>query len=413
MSVDLNESTTNDKEVLIDESGFKKADATNSQQQKSVDDSSNHNDEDDTEDKSAEPSNKPNTTDTSILSTSSASLSPNIKSSSSSSSSSSYHSSSQPNKPFQPLPGLQIAAEWYKQYEDRILSQRSALFAGLSNIKPSPMHNHNTSPVSNQQQQQSSPLQGSNQTTPSSSSAPSSNDSSLLMERFYSQLPQPTVASPFGLKLNDVPADKTQLLLASHQALIAQYAQQIYGNQNGLIPKIFNPSNQNQHESSNHESEKDRYLASLGLYNNMNTSGSYNTGGGHFNLYQRQHQVNGDLISPATPLSNSSSNSNNQFNQMLNRDHNLRAVNNSTNNNTNNSRVNCGNHSSYSRSPSPSSSQLSGNAGCDEEDEDCGDDLDSQSIGVANGEWTYEEQFKQVLIMTGVTGRVVLNIYFL
>ncbi len=29
-----------------------------------------------------------------------------------------------------PLPGLQIAAEWYKQYEDRLLSQRNALFAG-------------------------------------------------------------------------------------------------------------------------------------------------------------------------------------------------------------------------------------------------------------------------------------------
>ncbi len=59
--------------------------------------------------------------------------------------------------------------------------------------------------------------------------------------------------------------------------------------------------------------------------------------------------------------------------------------------------------SSESRSPSPTSSQQSGlhdTAGgmggmddCDELDE-C---EDSQSInGGANGEWTYEEQFKQV-----------------
>ncbi len=58
------------------------------------------------------------------------------------------------------------------------------------------------------------------------------------------------------------------------------------------------------------------------------------------------------------------------------------------------------NGSAESRSPSPTSSQQSGvhDAGCDEDDmEDC---EDSQSIGGgANGEWTYEEQFKQVNIV--------------
>ncbi len=80
---------------------------------------------------------------------------------------------------------------------------------------------------------------------------------------------------------------------------------------------------------------------------------------------------------------------------MLSREHHLRSGGLNAHA-SNKSGVSRGDNSSGSRSPSPSSSQLSGNAGCDEEDEDCGDDLDSQSIGAANGEWTYEEQFKQV-----------------
>jgi len=201
------------------------------------------------------------------------------------------------------------------------------------------------------------------------------------VERFYSHLPQ---TAPFGLKASDAApnAEKQQLLLAGHQALLAQYAQQFYNSQNGLMPKLFNPLQQQQHESSGHDSEKERYLASLGLYNSNMPPGSYSNGGNHFNAYQRQ-QATSDHVSPA----------NGQFGQMhmLSREHQLRSAHASSK-----SGVGRGDNSSGSRSPSPSSSQLSGNAGCDEEDEDCGDDLDSQSIGAANGEWTYEEQFKQV-----------------
>ena len=333
--------------------------------------------------------------DSSILSSSSsvssASISPNSKSTSS------------VNKSFQPLPSLQIAAEWYKQYEDRLLANRpNMLSANLQHLKP-PMNPFNNSRL-NSPNQQSSPIASSNQTTPQSTSV-SSNDSSLLMERFYSQqaVSQGLPFSNIMKNSSEMTADK-QLLLASQQALLAQYAQ-FYSQNNGsqhlpasLLPmlsqaasnlpngKLLNHSQQGPDSYLNNESsiEKDRYLASMNLYHQTSTSSPlHQHSAGSFNPYQFNrrdpisHRINSDLISPATPSSNNNTKSSHSI-QQLNQQHLL----------------NRGDNSSGSRSPSPTSSQLSGNAGCDEDEDDCDD---SQSINAANGEWTYEEQFKQVI----------------
>lgn len=324
-------------------------------------------------------------------------------------------SSASVNKSFQPLQSLQIAAEWYKQYEERLLENRTNILSGgLQQMKP-PINLFNNSQL-NSPNQQSSPISNSNQTTPQSSSV-SSNDSSLLMERFYSQLPSSLASQhattqglpfPTTMKNNvDMAADK-QLLLASQQALLAQYAQ-FYSHHNGaqhspasLLPmlsqaaanlpngKLLSHSQQAPDSYLNKESiEKERYLASLNLYHQTSTSSPLNNHSmGPFNPYQFSrrdpisNRINNDLISPATSSLNISikssqhSTSSNQLNQQ--QIHNR------------------GDNSSGSRSPSPTSSQLSGNAGCDEDEEDCDD---SQSINAANGEWTYEEQFKQVKII--------------
>lgn len=308
-------------------------------------------------------------------------------------------------KPFQPLPGLQIAAEWYKQYEDRLMNQRSALFAGLHNLKAPGQF---TSSRMNSPNQQSSPLpantssssSSSNQTTPSSSS----NDSSLLMERFYSQLPGgPLANGPHtGSQFGNI--DKQQQLLAQ-QALLTQYAQQFYGNGQApaaLLPLLsgakFNPHsnhhNQQDHSTSSaSDSDKDRYLAQLNMYHqNMTSSTSspfqQNNGNHHGYPAGQRGSTGNQNESPATPSSNASSSNSNGNNAYLAR----MIGENKTANNSNH-----GNNSSGSRSPSPASSQLSGHVnmlGCDEDD--CDEYDDSQSINAANGEWTYEEQFKQV-----------------
>lgn len=338
---------------------------------------------------------------------------PNLSSSSDSSGSlspsigatgfSSKHLPNQPTqKPFQPLPGLQIAAEWYKQYEDRLINQRSALFAGLHNLKAPVQF---ASSRMNSPNQQSSPLpantssssSGSNQTTPSSSS----NDSSLLMERFYSQLPGgslvngPHTGSPFGN------IDKQQLL--AQQTLLTQYAQQFYGNGQApaaLLPLLskFNPHN-NPHNQQDHstnsasDADKDRYLAQLNMYHQNMTSGTsspFQQSNGNHHGYQagQRGSTSTQNESLATQSSNASSSNNNGNNAYLAR----MIGENKTVKNSNH-----GNNSSGSRSPSPASSQLSGHVnmlGCDEDD--CDEYDDSQSINAANGEWTYEEQFKQV-----------------
>ena len=403
-----------------------------------------------TDDKLVE-SRSNNMADSSLLSssssTSSLSMSPNLTTSS--------------KQAFQPLPGLQIAAEWYKQYEDRILNHKNAVLpAGLQYLKPSvslnsrlnsPLSTHHSSPIVNQ--------------------TGSAADSLMLMERFYSSHllppPQPPVATGNSTSFNilknsnlDQVSDKQ--LLVAQQALFAQYAQHLYISNHGTNPsalsgtnKLFNPhlsSNNNssnnmhfQHSQHNtngvnfangpiesHLIEKERehrYLASLNLYHQNMTSTSspfhhhhhnHHHAGAQFVPFQSYGTVNREIsssgasqrihnesISPAIPSLSSSSASNNtnnnSFNQSIlnnqnNMDRHVRTNSSGSNINANSNNANGrrrANNSSGSRSPSPTSSQLSGNVDCDEDEEDC-DETDSQSLNAANGEWTYEEQFKQV-----------------
>lgn len=256
------------------------------------------------------------------------------------------------------------SAEWYKQYEDNLRlfnhqqnqqHQRSSL-AGLHNfIKPNQIN-------------QSSPIQSS-----SSASSTSSSDSSILMERFYSQLPI-TPGSPFTKPVNDTQADK--LLAASHQALLAQYAQQFYG-QNHLAAAMASIQQQQQQQQHSDliEKERERYLSGLnfGFANSHPVPNPLHFGGHPLFNSQRGHE------SPRTPLGNNSSNTNTNTSSQKDAIQMARMR---------------GNSSGNSRSPSPSSSQHSAQIDCEEDEENCGDD--SQSINAANGEWTYEEQFKQV-----------------
>jgi hypothetical protein len=361
-----------------------------------------------------------NTIDTSLLSSSS-SLSPNLKSSSSSSNTSLNQQKQASFQPFGGTAAAAAAAEWYKQYEDRFFN-RNPIFPN-----PAGLHNYLKQPVipsldrtssrinspngqslqSNSthvnQQVQSSPVTNSNQTTPQSS------DSSLLMERFYSNVPHALGASsPFTNMLLKPPISSAtnnpnssneaeKLLAASHQAILAQYAQQFYlnGSQNSpVLPTQahvgsngFNHSrmaaaaaaamaaNYHLHSSSNNPesqqiSEKERYLASLNYQNlppfHPNPFNSFNSNNrSHSDSQQSQSQSNYNNINGTSQRIDDTHNSRNR------------------------------NNSSGSRSPSPTSSQQSGN-GCEEDEEDC---EDSQSINAGNGEWTYEEQFKQVIIL--------------
>ena len=108
---------------------------------------------------------------------------------------------------------------------------------------------------------------------------------------------------------------------------------------------------------------------------------------GHpYHHHQQQQRHINQSESPVTPSSSSSSSNNNINNQLLSGQYSGRMA--------ASDKINShGNNSSGSRSPSPASSQLSGHGGCDEEEDEYDD---SQSINAANGEWTYEEQFKQV-----------------
>ena len=393
--------------------------------------------------------------ETSLLSASSLSLSPSVKSSSSSTASS---LSNNHQKLFQPAAftsanANSAAAEWYKQYE--LFSQRNAaVLAAATGLQqylkperplasqtnsPNGMASSNSSSSVNQVQSSPSSTSGSSVSggNMSSQGTPQSNESSLLMDRF---------SSPFSNILKQTSgvagdsADK--LLAASQQALLAQYAQQFYlnGGQNGiagLVPPTSGPGSGplagfshstmaaaaaamaaaaassnggangtnngfNHHSSSSSsslgyhhgngassssvesqlEKERERYLASLNLYHqhhqNSTSSPSFaaahhaafnqhmNGGGGHQRLQND---------SPTNPSQSS----------MLGHDQMEGAG--------RNSRMKRRGNSSGSRSPSPSSSQMSGNGACEDEDDDCDD---NQSLNAANGEWTYEEQFKQV-----------------
>ena len=376
-----------------------------------------------------------NFTDTSLLSSSS-SLSPSLKSST-------IIANTSLLKPFQ---SSQIGnnvnpamAEWYKQYEDRLFNHRNAavLAAGLHYLKPPSIASNSRLNSPSQQSQhhtQSSPINSNSQATPGSS------DSSLLIERFYSNMPQSantssssgnlSSSSPFSsiLKssasssssLNSINTDHQPEKLLAHQALLAQYAQQFYLSNGGMTPghqngAPFNPqmaaamavaaaaahshngSNPNHtnfiHHGLNPESidkERERYLASLYNQHHPNLSPFHHAPPNfpshpQFNPHFSHQRHQSGSISPTTPMSSSSSSTNqnhlqNHINEINDRDGNRNCP------SSNNSRsLRRGN----SRSPSPTSSQQSGN----EEEEDCDD---SQSINAANGEWTYEEQFKQV-----------------
>jgi hypothetical protein len=371
-----------------------------------------------------------NTIDTSLLSSSSssssASLSPNLKSSSSSSLSSQ-------GKPF-PL-GLH-PNEWYKQYEDRFFNHRNAVLAAASGLhsylkpptdrpvtsslsSPSGQSSSQSSANSSNPQIQSSPISNSSQATPLS-------DSSLLMERFYSNVPNSAnlSSSPFanilksqsGAQNDPQAADK--LLAASHQALLAQYAQQFYLNgqngspgQPGAAPGAYPnmaammaaaahgnthflhsaPSSASNPAAANTElleKERERYLASLYHQHQQGMSPfGHHAQPHHFPHPQFGHFNRNQNDSTANSSSNSIGFSHQNSQRQI-----MESGRGGMHHESRNGRRN----SSGSRSPSPSSSQHSGGDGCEDEDQDIDD---SQSINAANGEWTYEEQFKQVIAL--------------
>lgn len=311
MSVDLNESAS-DRDLLLDDTS------------KAESPVATHPDDEDKQEQA------PVHADSSVSSTSSASQSPGRA------------------QTTRPMPGLQVAAEWYKQYE--MLSHRTALFAGLQGMRPqaSPLHTQSPSVLQ----------QSSSQSTPSSSSAPSSNDSSLLYSHHQASFPKPAEH------------DKQQILMASHQALLAQYAQQFYAGQNapsGLLPmlahhtpKLFSPD---QHEQQHNNSQ-------LNLYPHLSaTSSPFPGAPGPFQFYGRHPTGQAPIAG--------------HFGQSMGQ-HPIRS-----------GLPTRGITSADSRSPSPASSHPNYPLSCDEDDEE-NEDADSQSINAANGEWTYEEQFKQV-----------------
>lgn len=374
--------------------------------------------------------------DTSLLSSSSsssssASLSPNLKSSSTSSLSSQ-------GKPF-PL-GIH-PNEWYKQYEDRFFNHRNAVLAAASGLhsylkpptdrpvtsslnSPNGQSSSQSSTNSSNPQIQSSPISNSSQATPLS-------DSSLLMERFYSSVPNSAnlSSSPFanilksqsGAQNDPQAADK--LLAASHQALLAQYAQQFYLNgQNGspaqagatpggypnmaaMMAAAAHGNTHFLHSSASNsasnpatantellEKERERYLASLYHQHQQGMSPfGHHAQPHHFPHPQFGHFNRNQNDSTANSSSNSIGFNQNSQRQIL------ESGRGGMHHESRNGRRN----SSGSRSPSPSSSQHSGGDGCEDEDQDIDD---SQSINAANGEWTYEEQFKQVIVLVHFRG---------
>jgi len=359
-----------------------------------------------------------NTNDTSLLSSSStaSSLSPNNQQK--------FSSFSSPFNQAKSLPSQFQSLDWYKQYE--LMNQRNNFLAnGLQNyLKPNQQ----------QQQQQNSPnaqsssssLSNSIQTTPSSSSSSSSSSMAQdsILERLYPNLLQSNGAAPFANLLKFGQNESVDKLNA-HQALLAQYAQQLYLNSpngagalgalpppppgaaaahmasllsNGLnhpnLAVMMAATQQNSanniHSSSNPttlQDEKERYLASL---------------------YNQQQQFLHLPNNPQHPLPHPG----NFHPQLSSKDFNLSSLihqrneertTNAHNNSSSNSnlKVRRRTHSTCTRSPSPASSEQT--AGCgrngDEEeldDEDCFDDGQSINGQSGNGEWTYEEQFKQV-----------------
>lgn len=324
--------------------------------------------------------NKQETVNTSMHS----SISPGLKSSSSSSSNKDYQQVVN-NQPEQSNAAMAAAFEWCKQQMsagigmDRLLDPRNGLFAaGLQYLKPTPTHL-----APNSASLSSSRISSPNVSGYDPAAAVAAMMAASQMDpRFYAHLPPPI--SNYIPKQVNQHFDSTQI--SEKQAMYTQY--------NGLptaspfmqhhhSPSLTSTSNNSLVDSNR---EREHFLASF--YNNQHQMASPFSH--HFNRNIHQSQQHGSL-SPNTPQSSlsssvSSSQNNTSFNQLMHMSHHDRAVN-----------VRRQNNSSDSRSVSPSSSQQSGlhDNGCDEDDMDDCDD--SQSInGGANGEWTYEEQFKQV-----------------
>jgi hypothetical protein len=363
-----------------------------------------------------------NTNDTSLLSSSStaSSLSPNNQQK--------FSSFNSPFSQTKSLPTQFQSLDWYKQYE--LVNQRNSLLAnGLQNyLKPNQQQQNSPNAQSN-----SSSLSNSIQTTPSSSSSSSSSSivQESLLERLYPNLLQSNGAAQFSNMFKFGQNESVDKLHA-HQALLAQYAQQLYLNSpngvaapgalpppppgttaahmasllsNGLnhpnlaalmaaTQQSSNSINANNiHSSSSStalQDDKERYLASL------------------YNQHQQfLHQANNSAHSNH-PLAHAT----NIHPQLGSKDFNLsslmlqrneeRTMNaNMHSNSTSNLKVRRRTHSTCTRSPSPASSDQTAGCGRNEEDdeledEDCFDDGQSINGQSGNGEWTYEEQFKQV-----------------
>jgi hypothetical protein len=221
--------------------------------------------------------------------------------------------------------------------------------------------------------------------------------------------------------------------LHAHQALLAQYAQQLYLNSPsgagalGALPPPPPPGTAAAHMASllsnglNHPNLAAMMAATQHNSNSLNANSIHSSSNSTAlqddkerylaSLYNQQqqflHHAN-NTAHPHHPLAHPG----NFHPHLASKDFNLssliqqrneeRTANaNSHSNNNSNLKARRRTHSTCTRSPSPASSEQT--AGCgrngDEEeleDEDCFDDGQSINGQSGNGEWTYEEQFKQV-----------------
>ena len=273
--------------------------------------------------------------------------------------------------------------DWYKQYEDKILSQaqqahrNAVLAASLQYLKPIERErffaqfngfnsiNGNNYPLPPNRiltPPPSSSSSSSQQNISPQSSSSSSSTNEGLIERYY---------TPYQTTNNFTKSSGEQeKLVAAHQALLAQYAAQQFNAYQSHATNFQNHATAvgtppTDARLFHQKMEKDRQ-SSFSVYNSLN---------GYF---------------PASTAAIASSNINNN--------------NNSSSNSSQKQGVSASTSSlsiDEQRASSPHTNSYDDNMD-DENDEASGingEDGENQSLNDTNGEWTYEEQFKQVSIL--------------
>jgi hypothetical protein len=263
----------------------------------------------------------------------------------------------------------QQPTDWYKQYEDKIYSQAQAhrnavLAASLQYLKPiererflAQLNSFNnptrllTPPPSSSSSSSSSSSTQQN-ISPSSTNSNSSTTNETLIERYYTSTISPYQVNNYNNNNNKSLNSDQDKLIAAHQAIIAQYAQQFNVYQ-AHGPHFQHPLTHHTNSSFStptptdprlYQSEKDRHPLST------------------FNLYTPGHIFsNRDSSKPLNPISTTSTSSLSIDEQRV----------------------------------SPHTNSYDDNMD-EDNDDDNGDDGENQSLNDTNGEWTYEEQFKQV-----------------